>query len=83
MPEKVREIVLLIKMVSSGACPLYVAAADTVYDTPKEIGKKLLAMRDAAGRPVAEVASSPADIRRAVPLRLKSIRPGKGIYADS
>ncbi len=61
---------MYLKFHSSVATPQYVAGSNSVVECSRELGKKLLAERDASGRPVCEVASSPADIRRAKPLHM-------------
>jgi hypothetical protein len=70
LPEPFFGDLMYLKILQSVACPRYVAPLGSVVECDKTTGKELLALRDVFDRPVAEVTSSPADIKRARPLHM-------------
>jgi hypothetical protein len=57
-------------MLTSIATSEFVAPLGDILEVGTSIGKKLLAQRDLLGKPVCEVVSSPADIKKAKRIHL-------------
>jgi hypothetical protein len=61
---------LYLRFLTSVATARYCAGLGTIADCPRDIGRELLAKRDAMGKPIVEVVTEAKDIKKAVRLHM-------------
>jgi hypothetical protein len=60
---------MILEMFTSVAGPEFVAAKGIV-DAPRDIGKRLLAMRDVFGKPICATVDDPKIAKKAIPVHI-------------